>query len=224
MEHPSDLPIVQALTNFVEEFKANPHAELEVRLGMIIDGKFVAGVDSQYSMELNQGMTDSHSIHLWKLNPLRIFKYLYFADGLRGRYETAVKTEFHKIVLRHCLVVRCLNRKYALKFALKEEIPMPDDTLTIEPATYIRFNTRATLELPDWKYEFTMVGEGPSEEVARKNNVSHQVEIEVQHSACANMNSRDLAITLLGRGRDLTCRVKATGELEFIPLEIVTKS
>ena len=219
MEHPTDLPIVQTLTKFVEEFAANPNAELEVRLGMIVDGKFVAGVDAQHSMNLNQDMTDSQSIQMWKVHPLRHFKYLYFPDGLRGRYEGAVKTEFHKIVLRHFLTVRCLNRKYALKFALKEEIPMPEDTLTIDPPTYIRFNSRTTLELPDWKYEFTKVGEGVSEEIARKN-VSHQVEIEVLHSACSKLSPRDLAITLLGRGRDLTMRY-ANGDLEFIPLEIV---
>ena len=218
MECASDVPILRELEKMVHAFRSNPHLELEVRLGGVVDGKFNAGVDERYSLDLHTSMTDSHSMHMWKIHPMKHFVYKYFPNDIRGRYEQGVKTQFHRIIRRNAFSVVCRERKYALKFALKEEIPLPDDTLIVDSANFIKINSRASLDIHGWRYDFTKVGQGVNEDIARQS-ISHQIELEMMHTNLP-LSDSDIAITFLGRSRDMLGRYE-DGQTQVLHLDFV---
>lgn len=218
MEREDDRPIINALIPLIIEFRNNPDAELEVRLGSLSSsGVFTAGVDESYSLGLHTSMTDKQSIHLWHIHPIQNFKYLFFPGDIRGRYEHGAKTKYHRIVRKRNFIVSCPSRVYALKFALKEEIPLDDNILTTESATYVKYNSRVSLEHKEgWRYDFTKVGQSETDEVAR-TNISHQVELELQHTP--NYTDHELAILFLGLSRDMLDRYY-TGQREAMQLTL----
>ena len=218
MECSSDRPIIDRLEVMIRNFRANPDSELEVRIGELVNNQFLAGVEDRYSLELHTAMTDPRCVSLWTVRPLIHFVYMHFPGDIRGTYQQGVKTRFHRINRQATFVVKCPTRKYALKFSLKEEIPLPDDTVIIEPSNFYKYNSRATLECDGWKYEFTKVGQGETSDVARQN-ISHQIELEMTHSQ-ASLNDREMAISFLGKSRDMLDRYQRGDVAEVMGLEI----
>ena len=202
----------------INTFRREPHLELEARLGKIHEGRdFRAGMSESYSRKLHSDMTDASTYGVWKnVHPLRNFEYKYFPNDVRARYEVGVPTEFHRVVRRAFFVVVCLKRSCAIKFALKEEIPLPADTQTLEPFSHIRLNSRASLEMSGWRYDFTKVGEGKAKEQACER-LSYQIELEMLKSE-STKTDHQLAVQFLGLTRDLLGRYDDYGRPDDLHL------
>jgi hypothetical protein len=230
-EHQGDEAIIKVIDPMVETFRKQPHLELEVRLGIIHQNKFEAGVSYDYSSALYRDMTDPSSLGLWDLSPsISNFQYKYYQSKppgkalIRARYSVSEEPEYNQ-VSRLCVAdIACSNRTYDLRVALKEEIPLKDWT-TSEAATLVRVNTRCSIQHRKvWRYDFSKTGQGKTTEEAC-NGYTVMVEMElIRDDAYLNTHSnREIAINLLGKGRDMLGRYSTSGVRELLPLVYSSK-
>lgn len=219
MELPSDAEIVAALTQMVASARANPVLELEIRVGTFARPKgFIAGVSDAYSCELFAAMTNNVA---WAVEPkMRSFRYIYFDDNVRGMYSPdGSNPVFHRVRTVSTLDMACSVRDYGLRASLKEEVPLPNYFTVSKPAT-VRLNTRCSFGDAGWRYDFTKTAQGTSTETACQSQTVYMVELEFYRDEAyleANTDA-EIAVDLLGRGRDLLGRFNASEKREDLPL------
>lgn len=227
MELSSDAPVIEVLQELVAKFRANPNVEMEVRLGRHEGDRFTPGVTFAYSSALYTDMTNQESVKQWTgKSDLTHFTYKYFDGGIRGRYavDKDAKTEFHQIKKADTLDVQCPTRLYALRFALKEEIPMRSFQ-TASPATLVRCNSRSSIFHHPWTYDFTKTVQGRTTEEACQ--VPHTIMVELEltrdETYLAGNTNEEIAIDFLGKARDLLGRYSESGVEEPLRVNVIAK-
>lgn len=235
LESPTDAVILDQLTNMVQQFRCNPHMELEVRLGVCsAQQDFDPNVTFEYSERLYESMTDKLSVSIWDAPPVeRNYIYRYF--GQQGKHQEVIRGTygydlvaplFHRIRKVQILDMKCPGRFYDLRVSLKEEVPLENQDILSE-ADWVRLNSRLSFRhRGQWQYDFTKVGEGKTAFDACKHSVLN-VELELLRDASYlhRHSNRDIGIDLMGRARDLLGRFTFEGieeppmRLEFIGMK-----
>lgn len=237
LESPDDEPIVQALTPMVKEFRSNPHAELELRLGSITPQRFVSNVPYAVSKDIFQAMTTEQSLKQWDAPKKHGLTYRYYAINekkrpspeepfIRGVFAGDVGT-YYKITRKGVLDVSYQKKdsrsdRFDLRFSLKLEEPCDHkDGECYKVRTHQRFTI---IHDKAWQYDFTKSSMGDTTEEACARSPLYSVELELLHHEefLKKFTDRDIAIKFLGRGRDLLGRyeVNTIGEVERVPISL----
>lgn len=223
MEDPADAPVLEGLKRLLALYRADPHMEMEVRLGRIENDQFIPTVAHDYAMALYKAMTDAESAKQWDASFDVKFTDKYFEGNVRGRYMSKDPNGvFHRIAKSDTLDVRCPQNLYALRFSLKSEEPLRGFK-TSSPATLVRCSRRSTIRHGLWTYDFTQTVQGRTTDEACQSPFVIGVELELQRDETYLANTPDdtIAINFLGKARDLLGRFTHAGLEVPVPVEVL---
>lgn len=233
LELPSDEQFLPQIIHLVKHVREHKNTELEVRLGTLVQKHFEPGVTYEYSSALYHDMTDAVSRVNWSTAPSAChFAYKYYkipgVDSreaqMRLKYMNGQTHEELRVRTVQTVDLACSSRVYDLRFAVKEEIPVPGWT-TSEPSTWVRSNSRCSFVHDNrWRYDFTKTGQGTTSEAACRN---HTIMIELEFLPdpvyFTEHTDKEIALNLIGKARDLLGRYTQDGVRENLPLELVEK-
>lgn len=225
-----------AVRGIVQRFRALQDAELEVRLGTFVNGRFVADVPVHVFDELAATLQDQsqllatepphegHDIFI-RLPPDRRVRIRSTTDELRLNVNTSscIKTKVCELVVR-------TDRPdgLAFKIALSTEKPVPVEELGQFAETEF-FRIRQTRRFTygssggeDWAYDLTLVWSGRNHQEAEAAQVARQQkrELEIELIGQDYIKTHDdshIADSVLCKGMDLVRRGQGDLRVHLVP-------
>jgi len=209
-----DRDVLHRMTKIVVLAKATPGAELELRLGRVIDGKFTVGCAPEVFREILNKLESNRGIPRTGWQKTKSCSY---PDNVRVIHETSESSEssestrprprpMKKRSITHLLIHASSN--VAFKLALSSELPCnsPDAS---SPMLHVRLRDRqqffhGTDNRRTWAYDFTRTQSASSYELARHEDPNHEIELELIDTQYLKENSAErVANSMLYRMKDL---------------------
>lgn len=175
-----DQSSLQKLLSMVQQWKDNPFAELEFRLGYLEKNNFNPSLPVQYVMNLHQSITDNDgSKDMWKvIHPKAEFRDFLLPNDIRVRQSLSTGKVYARCRRLRSIDLKCENRPYDVRCSIKEEIPIETE-IPIKDVEKVKLNMRYSLEADIVSVDITKRSVGRNTEEACQNEVCRSIEIEL---------------------------------------------
>lgn len=208
------------LEEIVSTFSSNPHLELESSIGKLSEGGvFTTGVSFDYFKALHEALTAQTN---WKEQLQRsVFATFYYPGCIRTRHRSNQKPEACQKKTLRVLDLYCSQRSYAVRFALREELPVEYNP-TVGP-TYVRLHERWSCVHKSscgaqWTYDLSKVVEGVNKVEACQSEPTFELELELDRESIVGLDSELVARHLISKSLDLLGRYNSRGQREILTL------
>jgi hypothetical protein len=205
-----DPDALQRVSEMVAQWRALPHAELEVRLGQVCGGgRFVSGVEPSTLERIESLLNSNQSFVSSNWEEFHTYNYEQDGEALRTRVSFdpyAIKTVPSTVRKSTVASLLCRCGDLALRVALSTETPVTPKACVVS-TEHVRVQQRRTFE---WKasarYDLSRVWAGKTRseaETARGHAApTHEVEIEWIAPPDAEADDAHVAASLLLKAAD----------------------
>lgn len=183
---------VQECVPLIHEFRSNVELELEGRLGELkatLSPRphyvFVPGISREKFFTLLQRLDTYQNWSNTNYQTWQDSTDIYWGNlrGTKTRETSMVASPMTYIVKQSVadINLRCPERQYGVRVSLKKENKVPAKDRPLTPATYYRIKRRRSFIYQNsFRYDFTIIGMGETEEAAILSPQDRRYEVEIE--------------------------------------------